>query len=57
MVGIPIVVVTSYVLYQRGMNLVTSAHLACADRITVFLGREQKPLIAPPEGPLVAKHD
>ncbi|KAF6227067.1 hypothetical protein HO133_008508 [Letharia lupina] len=39
-VGIPFVVVTSYVLYQR-----------------VVLGQEQKPLIAPPEGPLVAKHD
>lgn len=39
MVGIPFVVVTSYLLYRR-----------------VVLGQEQKPLEAPPEGPLVAKH-
>lgn len=57
MVGIPIVVVTSYVLYQRGMGQGgLSLYVPCANKGTVILGREQKPLTMPPEGPLTAKH-
>lgn len=56
MVGIPFVVVTSYLLYRRGISFMTLIHLPCADKASVVLGQEQKPLEAPPEGPLVAKH-
>ena len=51
MVGIPIVFVTSYVLYQRCMNLADSqsSHTLCADQATVFLGKEQTALVPPPE--------
>ena len=55
-VGIPFVVVTSYVLYQRGMGPMASVHLTPANEAAVVLGREQKPLTTPPEGPLVAKN-
>lgn len=56
-VGIPFVVVTSYVLYQRGIGSVVAVHLICANKAAVILGREQKLLAAPPEGPLLANHD
>ena len=32
------------------------SHMPCANKATVILGREQKPLTTPPEGPLAAKN-
>ncbi len=55
-VGIPFVVVTSYVLYQRGMGSMASVYVPPAYKAAVVLGREQKPLTTPTEGPLVAKN-
>ena len=34
-----------------------SVHLHCANKATVILGREQKPLESRPDGPLAAKYD
>ena len=55
MVGIPVIVVTSYALYGRRMGVMTSMYNCLGLILLVVLGQEQKPLSALPEGPLHAK--
>lgn len=55
MVGIPVIVVTSYALYGRCMGVMTSVYNCLGLILLVVLGQEQKPLSALPEGPLQAK--
>lgn len=54
MVGIPVVVVTSYELYKRCMSLMTSIDVFGLT-LLVVLGQEQKPLSTLPEGPLQSR--
>ena len=55
MVGIPVIVMTSYALYGRCMGVMTSIYNCLGLILLVVLGQEQKPLSALPEGPLHAK--
>lgn len=50
MVGFPVVVVTSYILYRRGITSVVFAVDPGADGDVVVLGAEQKVLVPPIEG-------
>ncbi len=56
MVGIPFMVVTSYVLYGRCMSLMALLELCLVLIIQVVLGQEQKPLSTPPDGPPTARN-
>ena len=55
MVGIPVVVVTSYALYKRCMSLMTPLYICSGLILLVVLKQEQKPLSTVPEGPLDAE--
>lgn len=56
MVGIPFVVVTSYMLYQRGMSLIVLYRVCLVLIKPVVLEQEQKPIIIPAEGSMTARN-
>lgn len=45
-----------YTLPTRYESDGSNSYMSCANKATVVLGREQKPLATPPDGPLAAKH-